>query len=75
MSPSGAGGATTSSSPPSPWPATISAGLCPMSERAAARERAGAAEGQVLFLFVGRLEREKGVETLLEAWRRADARR
>ena len=40
-------------------------------QRAAARQRAGAAEGQVLFLFVGRLEREKGVETLLEAWRRA----
>jgi glycosyltransferase involved in cell wall biosynthesis len=40
-------------------------------ERAAARERAGAAGGRPLFLFVGRLEREKGVATLLEAWRRA----
>jgi glycosyltransferase involved in cell wall biosynthesis len=41
-------------------------------ERTAARERAGAQQGQALFVFVGRLEREKGVETLLDAWRRAE---
>jgi len=39
-------------------------------ERAGAR--AGAGEGDSLFLFVGRLEPEKGVENLLSAWRRAD---
>jgi glycosyltransferase involved in cell wall biosynthesis len=46
----------------------------PVSEeqRSAARERAGVEDGQALFLFVGRLEREKGVGTLLDAWRRAD---
>ena len=38
---------------------------------AAARERAGASEGDFLALFVGRLVREKGVEVLLDAWRRA----
>jgi glycosyltransferase involved in cell wall biosynthesis len=37
-------------------------------DRAAARERAGASDGQVLVLFVGRLEHEKGIETLLTAW-------
>lgn len=37
-------------------------------DRAAARTRAGAGEDDVLFLFVGRLEAEKGVEVLLEAW-------
>ncbi|MEA2404625.1 MAG: hypothetical protein QOE08_1272 [Thermoleophilaceae bacterium] len=40
-------------------------------ERAAARERAGAGEGDFLALFAGRLEHEKGVPVLLEAWRRA----
>ncbi|HYH58753.1 MAG TPA: glycosyltransferase family 4 protein [Thermoleophilaceae bacterium] len=40
-------------------------------ERLAARARAGANGDAPLFLFVGRLEREKGLETLLEAWRRA----
>lgn len=40
-------------------------------ERAAARERAGAGGGAFLCLFAGRLEREKGVEVLLEAWLRA----
>jgi glycosyltransferase involved in cell wall biosynthesis len=40
-------------------------------ERARARQRAGAAPDSFLALFVGRLEREKGVEVLLEAWRRA----
>jgi glycosyltransferase involved in cell wall biosynthesis len=43
----------------------------PAAERAAARERMGAADGGFLALFVGRLVREKGVETLLQAWRRA----
>lgn len=40
-------------------------------ERAAARERAGATAHGFLALFVGRLEREKGVRVLLDAWRRA----
>jgi glycosyltransferase involved in cell wall biosynthesis len=39
--------------------------------RAAARWRAGATEGDFLLLFVGRLEREKGVGVLVDAWRRA----
>jgi glycosyltransferase involved in cell wall biosynthesis len=45
----------------------------PVSEagRAAARERAGAAGGELLVLFAGRLVREKGIETLLDAWRLA----
>ena len=43
----------------------------PDGDRDAARARAGAADGRPLFLFVGRLEREKGVETLLAAWRQA----
>ena len=38
---------------------------------AAARERAGATPGGFLALFAGRLEREKGVPVLLDAWRRA----
>jgi glycosyltransferase involved in cell wall biosynthesis len=38
-----------------------------------ARVQAGApAEGGFLALFVGRLEKEKGVRVLLEAWRKAD---
>lgn len=41
-------------------------------ERAEARARAGAANVDFLLLFVGRLEREKGIETLIEAWQRAD---
>jgi glycosyltransferase involved in cell wall biosynthesis len=40
-------------------------------ERAAARQRAGAPPDGLLALFVGRLEREKGVRVLLEAWRAA----
>ncbi len=40
-------------------------------ERAAARQRAGARGDGALFLFVGRLEREKGLGTLLDAWQRA----
>lgn len=38
-------------------------------ERRAARERAGATPHGFLALFVGRLEREKGVRVLLDAWR------
>jgi glycosyltransferase involved in cell wall biosynthesis len=40
-------------------------------ERRAARERAGVSEDAFLALFVGRLEREKGVPVLLDAWRQA----
>jgi glycosyltransferase involved in cell wall biosynthesis len=44
----------------------------PPDERAAARERAGAPEDDgFLLLFAGRLEREKGVPVLIEAWRRS----
>jgi glycosyltransferase involved in cell wall biosynthesis len=48
------------------------AGPVPDAERAAARERAGGPGAELLVLFAGRLVREKGVETLLDAWRRAD---
>jgi glycosyltransferase involved in cell wall biosynthesis len=41
-------------------------------ERAAARERAGVSGEGFLALFTGRLEREKGLHVLLDAWRRAD---
>jgi glycosyltransferase involved in cell wall biosynthesis len=37
-----------------------------------ARERAGAKPGDLLVLFVGRLEEEKGIDVLLAAWRQAD---
>ncbi len=40
--------------------------------RARARSRAGAGEADLLVLYVGRLEEEKGVRVLLEAWRQAD---
>jgi glycosyltransferase involved in cell wall biosynthesis len=40
-------------------------------EQAAARKLAGAADAELLVLFAGRLVAEKGVETLLEAWRGA----
>ena len=43
----------------------------PADRRAAARARTGAPDAGFLLLFVGRLEREKGVGVLLEAWRRA----
>ena len=43
----------------------------PAAARAAARERAAGAGAELLVLFAGRLEREKGVEVLLEAWRTA----
>lgn len=48
----------------------------PPGAREAARERAGARPGDFLLLFAGRLEREKGVEILLDAWGRTglDAR-
>ena len=39
--------------------------------RTRARARAGGREPGFLLLFAGRLEREKGVEVLLEAWARA----
>jgi len=39
--------------------------------RARARDRAGAGRAGPLVLFAGRLEHEKGVESLLEAWRLA----
>jgi glycosyltransferase involved in cell wall biosynthesis len=39
---------------------------------AAARQRAGVEPGGFLALFVGRLEQEKGIDTLLAAWREAD---
>jgi glycosyltransferase involved in cell wall biosynthesis len=44
----------------------------PEQERRAVRERLGASGNGPLVLFVGRLEREKGLEVLLEAWRLAD---
>ena len=40
----------------------------PDDERRAARARAGGEDADLLVLYVGRLEREKGVEVLLEAW-------
>jgi glycosyltransferase involved in cell wall biosynthesis len=43
----------------------------PDAEVAAARSRAGARPDQALVLFVGRLVREKGVETLARAWHQA----
>jgi glycosyltransferase involved in cell wall biosynthesis len=43
----------------------------PAAAVAGARERAGAGDGP-LVLFVGRLEEEKGVPVLLEAWERAE---
>lgn len=39
--------------------------------RLAARRRGGAGQDDVLVLYVGRLEQEKGVQVLLDAWRRA----
>lgn len=44
----------------------------PLAAVAAARRRAGAGEDELLVLFAGRLEPEKGIETLLDAWQRAD---
>jgi glycosyltransferase involved in cell wall biosynthesis len=44
----------------------------PAADREAARALAGAAGDAPLILFVGRLEHEKGVEVLLDAWRNAD---
>ena len=43
----------------------------PERERAEARALVGASEDGLLALFVGRLEREKGVHVLLDAWARA----
>ena len=40
-------------------------------ERAGARARAGAVGAGFLLLFAGRIEREKGIEVLVEAWRQA----
>ena len=44
----------------------------PEDEVARARTRAAGAEADLLVLFVGRLEEEKGVRGLLEAWRSAN---
>jgi glycosyltransferase involved in cell wall biosynthesis len=41
-------------------------------ERTQARARAGARADEFLLLFVGRLEHEKGIDTLVDAWLRAD---
>jgi glycosyltransferase involved in cell wall biosynthesis len=41
-------------------------------ERADARARAGATTDGFLLLFVGRLEEEKGIDVLIDAWRRAE---
>ncbi len=41
-------------------------------DRAAARERAGGPGTELLVLYVGRLVPEKGIATLLDAWRRAE---
>ena len=41
-------------------------------ERAEARAHAGAAGADFLLLFVGRMEHEKGIETLVAAWQQAD---
>ena len=48
----------------------------PVSEdaRMAARDRAGGPGTELLVLYVGRLVREKGIATLIEAWRRAELR-
>ena len=44
----------------------------PDDRRAAWRTKAGAPDDAFLALFVGRLEEEKGVRVLLDAWRRAE---
>ncbi len=44
----------------------------PSERRSRARRRAGGDDVELLVLFVGRLESEKGVRVLLEAWRHAD---
>lgn len=41
-------------------------------ERTAARQRAAGTDAELLVLYVGRLVDEKGIETLIESWRRAD---
>ncbi len=41
-------------------------------DRVCARRRAGAEEAGLLVLYVGRLEPEKGVRVLFDAWERAD---
>jgi glycosyltransferase involved in cell wall biosynthesis len=40
--------------------------------RSAARVRAGGPSAELLVLYVGRLVHEKGIATLIEAWRRAE---
>lgn len=56
---------------PQPADPALFARPVPEAEIEAARVRAGAAPEQVLVLFAGRLVREKGVEVLADAWRRA----
>jgi glycosyltransferase involved in cell wall biosynthesis len=60
-------------------PQAVSAKLFPgqveRPELDAARARLGAREGDFVLLFVGRLVREKGIEVLLDAWRRAGVER
>src|SRR3954447_5770307 len=52
--------------------AELFAAPVPDEKRRAVRERVGATDAAPLVLYVGRLEREKGLDVLLEAWRLAN---